>query len=106
MKTFVCVKRSDQTFDNLPGEKVFLFPFIDSYASNNFAIFAEKIKTILAEAGPNDIIVFNGPTFISAIAGFFWFSDEKRDNYNVARWDVHERRYIINTSPMEGIFDA
>lgn len=100
MKTFVCVNRRDQTYEGLPGDVEFIFDHIDNWEANNFAIFADKLEKALANAEPNDVIVFNGPQFIVALAGYFWFSDSERNNFNVARYDIHEGKYVINTTPI------
>lgn len=104
MKTFVCVKRSDQSFGDLVNVE-FLFDYVDSYAANNMAMFAEKVKKVLDNSGPDDIIVFNGPTFICGIVGFYWFDNPVRKNFNVARWDVHIGRYVVNANPLGTAFD-
>lgn len=104
MKTFVCVNRRDQSYAGLENVE-FIFDYVDSWTANNLTFHAERIKKVLDVSGPDDLIVFNGPTYICGLVGFYWFDNPERRHFNVARWDQHLGRYSIVSSELGAAFD-
>lgn len=104
MKTYVCVNRRDQSFEGLENVE-FIFDYIDAWSSNNMALYAEKIRRVLDKSGADDLIVFNGPTFVCGLVGFYWFDNPIRKHFNVARWDQHLGRYVIVSSELGEAFE-
>ena len=94
MKTFVLIRRDDQDFSTIPGEVVYIFDHING--KPDMRHIAERLEAVLDLASEFDNIVFNGPAYLIAMAGYFWFTQDDRKYMNMYTYDVTTRQYHLN----------
>ena len=91
MRVFILVRKDDD-YSSLPpnAQKIFIFDTV----SNN-PVLSDTINTlnlIFESAEPGDRIVFNGPSWLIAIAGYCWLNQE-RDCMGILLYDNKNRTY-------------
>lgn len=99
-KTYILINRQDMDFSTLPGEKVFCFDHINGRP--DLKHICTKLQSTLDDATEDDKILFNGPGYLIAIAGYVWLTHPNRKVFNMYTYDVATRQYYLNpTLPFE-----
>lgn len=97
-RVFILVNKRDQSYDCLPAEfqRVFLFPYIRDFrtAHKDIASIKNVMEEMLGDASLEDRIIFNGPSWLIAIAGMIWLSNPDRIKYDIFRYDMHYNKYV------------
>jgi len=99
MKVFILYNNPRHNFrtimDLFPdAELVYIF-----HPSDLRDLTIEKTKArmidILDSAAEEDHIVMNGPSFMTACAGFVWMTQEKREAYNMIAYDPTTKEFTL-----------
>lgn len=97
-RVFILVNKRDQEYDCIPAEyqRVFVFPYIRDFrtAHRDIAAIKAKLEEMLGDAGLDDRIIYNGPSWLIAIAGMIWLSNPDRVKYDTFRYDMHYKKYL------------
>jgi hypothetical protein len=94
-KAFILVNKLEDDYSGLKDfDTVFLFTHVPSYAdkqiiSDHLTLLTMKIDT----ASPEDVIVFNGPSWLIALAGFVWLNNENRVTMGVLVFNNFHQKY-------------
>lgn len=94
MKIFLVFQKEGESYDSLPkdAEIVTLFRYIKG--NPNIAHIKRRCQEVLDTADPvNDYIVFNGPSYLCAIAGYFWMTQEGRERMNFYSFNKQTLKY-------------
>lgn len=104
MKVFLVFKKEGEAYDTLPkdAEIVTLFTFIKG--NPNIEYITKRCKDILDTADVSkDFIVFNGPSYLCAIAGYVWLTHEKREKMNFFSFNKVANCYCPHTDLVEPV---
>lgn len=105
-RVFILVNKRDQEYDSIPAQyhRVFLFPYIRDFGTmhNDIVAIKRKIDEVLGDASLEDKIIFNGPSWLIAIAGMVWLSNPDRQNYDIFRYDMKHKNYF----ELKGLIDS
>lgn len=96
MKAFILVNKKSDDYTTLPSkyEKHFLFEYMTcrpEAARVDDTLIA--LRDVLDNATSKDCIVFNGPSWLIALAGYVWFSQENRQHMNILIYDNVTKTY-------------
>lgn len=100
-KIFILFENSTDNLSSLPedAELIHLFKFI--HGPPNVAHIQARLSSILDASDPvNDMIVFNGPSYLAALAGYIWFTNDKRVNVNFYAFSIKDNKYIPHKEPI------
>jgi hypothetical protein len=100
-KIFILFENSTDDLSSLPkdAELVPLFKFI--HGAPNIPHIQARLTDILDGSDPVlDRIVFNGPSYLTALAGYIWFTNEKRTAVNFYAFSIKDNKYIEHTEPI------
>lgn len=100
MKIFLVFQKQDDDYSSLPkdAEIVTLFRYIKG--SPNIEHIKSRCASVLDAAGPEDFIVFNGPSYLCSIAGYVWFSQEERTHMNFYSFNKQSGTYHKHDEPI------
>jgi hypothetical protein len=101
MKIFLIFQKEDENYDSLKteGEIVPIFKYIKR--NPNIKHIKDTCEKILDTADvANDFIVFNGPSYLCAIAGYIWMTQEKRTHMNFYTFNKRTGLYCKHTDPL------
>lgn len=95
-KIFILLFKENDNYRSLPdGKTIFIYKFFPNEI--DLASIYTKVERILSEADPEkDLIVFNGPSVLTSIAGSIWFGDERRTTFGVLAFNNKTHRYDIH----------
>lgn len=102
-KIFILMPAEGDDYSSLPNDKehVVLFRYIKG--PPNIEHIEDKLREVLDNCDvDNDFIVFNGPAYLCAIAGYIWFTHVAREKHNFYAFNVKENKYIPHTESMGG----
>lgn len=102
MKIFLIFQKEEETYDTLPkdAEIVTLFRFIRG--EPNIAYIRKRCEEILDTANVNnDFIVYNGPSYLCAIAGYVWMTQEGRTKMNFYSYNKQTNSYCKHEDLIE-----
>lgn len=97
MITYILYRNTKHKFDNITNP-VFIFSSAELAASASLNDVRDKLEEILDKADiNNDMIVLNGPSYLTAIAGMIWLTQPDRKNYNILAYSPDMKTYIPYT---------
>lgn len=95
-KVYVLVLNVKEDPRTLPeGELVYIFRFLKGQL--NIPYIWAKLGEVLSKATDQDLIVFNGPGVVKAIAGYYWFTNGKITRFNTLTFNMKQQKYELNT---------
>ncbi len=100
---YVLVRKNSESYASLHdgGEVVrFIFDEVESLP-NNIAHYQRILEKEIAASDVHDSIVFNGPAWLIAIAGYMWYANEERLRHNVYQFCKHDYKYKL----IQGVID-
>lgn len=93
MRTFVLYKNEKHEYKGLDNP-VFIYTKKELDATKDLNAIKDNLIKVLDSATPGDLLVLNGPSYLSAIGGYVWFSNDKiRDNYDIVAYDPITRSF-------------
>lgn len=101
MITFVLYKNSSHNFEGLVNP-VFLFLPGDLYPGKfRMSEVRDKLECMLDKADPiRDRIVLNGPSYLVALAGMVWLTNDKRSCMNVMSYNTLTHKFEEHLDPI------
>lgn len=95
MKCFILVNKTIEDYSSIPAqyERVFIFDHVKtSIETPQFHM--EQLFKILDEAdAAEDMIIFNGPSWLIALAGYVWYTVENRSCLNTFIYSSLDQSY-------------
>lgn len=97
MKIFILFLNEGDDYSTLPknAEIVHIFKYIKG--PPNIAHLQKRLTQVLDKATPEDFIIFNGPSYLTALGGFIWFTQENRERVNFFAYNVKDKTYVKHT---------
>lgn len=92
---FILVNKGDDLYTTIDRNH-FDIRFVFDYITPGTGLNAAKavLEAVLDEANPEtDRIVFNGPAWLIALAGWIWFTQDNRKHYGMLSYDTKQNRY-------------
>jgi len=102
MKIFLVFQKEDEKYDSLPkdAEVIPLFKYIKG--NPNIDYIKARCQEILDTANvKTDFIVFNGPSYLCALAGYIWFTQEGRTLMNFYSFNKQTQVYCPHTNLLD-----
>lgn len=98
-KIFVLYDNPKHNFDSVRklangGEVEFIFSK-HSIEGISLQQCCKILKARLDNAGPHDLVVMNGPSYMSAIAGYVWLSQDDRSKWNMVAYNTRTQEFEI-----------
>jgi len=92
---FVLVHKRNDDYRALQEEYdvKFLFEEVDSIPAD-IAMYLRRIDEVLLQDEFTALIVFNGPSWLIALAGFVWYSEQNRKHHNVLQYSAAQGKYV------------
>jgi hypothetical protein len=91
MKTLILYKNPRHDFSGIKNPHFIFHPFdLENVDLNNIK---DKLTETLDKATPEDYILMNGPSYLTAIAGYVWLTQENREFYNLVSYNVDSKKY-------------
>lgn len=97
-KVFILFANELDDLSTIPTsfERVYLFKFIKG--APDIKHIQTRLSSCLDSADPvHDRIIFNGPSYLCAMAGYIWFTNELRSNTNFFAYSIKDSRYVEHT---------
>lgn len=94
MITYVLVHRHGDNYSSLHGAVKFVFHAIPPTTNPDVKSYISQLEKVLDEAKECDRIVMNGPTWLVALAGYVWLTNENRKRMQMAIFDQYTHKYI------------
>jgi hypothetical protein len=96
---YILTHKRGESYETI-GEHTFIFKSVPSNPTN-FTSFWQRLDASLSKANPEtDQIIFNGPNWLAAMAGYFWFSDERRNKFNSLMYSQRNNGYVPSTEEL------
>jgi hypothetical protein len=102
MKIFILFNNDGDDYNSLPNdvERVHIFHFIKG--APNIDHIQKRLTEVLDNCNvADDFIIFNGPSYLCALAGYVWFTQPERKTVNFYAYNVKDKKYITHTEPVE-----
>jgi hypothetical protein len=100
MITYILYRNSKHTFENIKNP-VFIFGPSDLANKEGLGEIRDKLEEILDRANQEeDMIVLNGPSYLTAIAGMIWLTQPDRKYYNILAYSPELKAYIPYTDKL------
>jgi len=99
MNLYRCVFKGNENYDSAldfltPYDTMItIFPDGVENAPSDLSPYQRQIDNVLGDADPRDLIIFNGPSWLIALVGHRWYSDEERKHHNVLVFDKELGKY-------------
>ena len=96
MIAYILVNKKSDDYTTLPTKykQQFLFEYMTCRPeSERVPDTLAALKDVLDTAEDDDVIVFNGPSWLIALAGYVWFSQTWRRKMNVLIYDNVVKAY-------------
>lgn len=96
-KVFILVHKDTDDYSSIPPEyeKVFIFEKLGN--KPDIPATLPKLGFMLDNAKVGDKIVFNGPTWIIALAGYIWLTNDDRQGIDTFIFDNQQHRYVLHS---------
>lgn len=99
---FICFQNETDVYDTLPPDEPRKFLFTHIKGPPNVDHIQQKLRDVLDNCDPGkDFIVFNGPSYLSALAGYIWFTQPERTHVNFYAYNTKENCYVKHTEILE-----
>lgn len=102
-KIFVLYDNPKHNFDSVRkladgGEIEFIFSK-HSIEGISLAQCRKILENRLDQAVAGDLVVMNGPSYMSAIAGYVWLSQEDRKAWNMVAYNTRTQEFELKEEP-------
>ena len=96
MRIFILLNKEQDDYSSLPAnaEKIFVFdrignpnPTVCREALGKMAVMFETVRS-------TDRIIFNGPSWLIALAGYMWLSLDERKSTQMLAYDNFKKQYV------------
>jgi len=102
MTIYILFEEKDYDYASLPSNAKIEVIFKYIKGDPNIAHIQKKLQEVLDNSDPvNDRIIFNGPSYLSALAGYIWFTHEHRTKVNFLAYSIKDNKYIEHTEDIE-----
>lgn len=94
---YILVKKNGEDYSTLLCQDEsyrFIFDHFE-FDPDKVSEYQRKIEEVLASSDVNDGIVFNGPAWLVAWAGYMWYSNIERKNHNSYQYCKHLNAYHL-----------
>lgn len=99
---YILFKNDDEDYSSLPADEPKQFMFTWIRGAPNIAHLQTKLREVLDAVDPEkDFIVFTGPSYLVALAGYIWMTNEKRKHVNFYAYSLKDRRYVKHTEEVQ-----
>ena len=94
MVTFVLYKHPKHDFSSIKNP-LFVFQANDlKFPNTDLNKIRDRLEEVLDKADlETDSLVVNGPSYLAAIAGMIWLTQENRKQYNMLAYNTEQRTY-------------
>ena len=100
MKIFILFMNNGDDYSTLPKDAKIVHIFKHIKGTPNIHHIQKRLTQVLDTATKDDFIVFNGPSYLTALGGFIWFTQEHRENVNFFAYNVKDNAYVKHTEPL------
>lgn len=102
MRIFVLFDNADDDYSTLPKDATLEFIFHYIKGAPNIEHIQKRLTEVLDRCDVHeDFIVFNGPSYLCALAGYVWLTQPNRDKVNFFAYNVKDKQYVKHTEPVE-----
>lgn len=92
---YICFQNETDIYDTLPADEPKKFIFTHIKGPPNVAHIQQKLREVLDKCDQcNDFIVFNGPSYLTALAGYIWFTQTDRLYANFYAYNTKDKCYV------------
>jgi len=99
---YILFQNEDDDYSSLPADQPRKFIFTYIKGAPNVEHLQHKLRDVLDKCDPvNDFIVFSGPSYLSALAGYIWFTHPARECVNFYAYNVKDKVYVKHTEQVE-----
>jgi hypothetical protein len=92
---YILVNKGDDLYNTIDPTH-FEIRYVFDYITPGTGLNAVKavLESVLDKADPvRDRIVFNGPAWLIALAGWVWYTQDERTHYGMLTYDTKQNRY-------------
>ncbi len=95
MRIFILLHKAQDDYSSLPADakKIFVFEHVGSPSYDAAEEAMDKLEVICNDVTDQDRIIFNGPSWLIALAGFVWMNTY-RQTLGVLAYDNHKKQYV------------
>jgi hypothetical protein len=95
LRIFILLNKGQDDYSSLPNEanKVFVFEHVGAPSYDAVEEALNKLEVLFHSAQESDRIIFNGPSWLIAIAGFVWMNTT-RNRLGILAYDNHKKQYV------------
>lgn len=95
MRIFILLNKGQDDYSSLPQDanKVFVFEHVGAPSHEAVEDAMNKLDTIFNSVEHRDRIIFNGPSWLIALAGFMWMTTA-RHTLGILAYDNHKKQYV------------
>lgn len=102
MKIFILFYNGTDDFSSLPKDAEIVPIFRLIKGAPNVKHIRERLEAVLDKADlEHDFILFKGPSYLCAIAGYVWFTQEKRTSSNFYGFNKRTNSYEAHVEPID-----
>lgn len=96
MRVFILLHKDQDDYSSLGPdvEKIFIFDRIGNPSPELAHEAMTKLVVMLGSVTSSDRIIFNGPSWLIALAGWVWMNDENRLCTGILAYDNYKKTYI------------
>jgi len=99
MKVFIVFKKEDEDYSSLPKDAEVVVLFTAIKGNPNIDHIKARCEDVLDTADvKTDYIVYNGPSYLCAIAGYIWMSQDGRDDMNFYSFNKQTNCYCKHSN--------
>ena len=99
---YICFQNETDSYDTLPTDEPRKFIFTHIKGPPNVAHIQRKLREVLDKCDPGaDFIVFNGPSYLAAIAAYIWFTQTERTRVNYYSYNTKDKCYVKHTELLD-----
>lgn len=92
---YICFQNETDVYDTLPPNEPRKFIFTHIKGPPNITHIQRKLREVLDKCDPEkDFIVFNGPSYLVAIAGYIWLTQTERTRVNCFAYNTKDKCYV------------
>ena len=102
MTIFILFEEQEYDYSTLPKDATIVTIFKYIKGTPNIQHIQTRLQEVLDASDPvNDRIIFNGPSYLSALAGYIWFTHSNRTKVNFLAYSVKDNKYVDHVEDLE-----
>jgi hypothetical protein len=96
MRIFILLNKEQDDYSSLPKDvtKIFVFDRMGNPTPEAAKSAIEKMEVMFDTARPDDRVIFNGPSWLIALAGYMWMSHLDRKTTQILAYDNFKKQYV------------